>query len=227
MPLHAPLFRATLASLAFALAASARTAAADPPPSDFPPLPTGSSPSAVPPTQPPALSPSPPPALTPPIAPFSPPKLGLPPAPPGYSIPYGYYPYRVVAPPAREAVALPPPPPRHYYSPALFGGGVAAVGVGMGTVLLGSYFVASAAGRIQIYCDTPSFPCAYKTDGQRLTAGAIMMAGGTLVAVAGIPMWFIGSRYVFDTDEKKAARRAEPPVDVRVGAGTASVLVRF
>jgi hypothetical protein len=94
----------------------------------------------------------------------------------------------------------------------------------MATVLTGSYFVASAAGRIEIYCDTPSFPCAYKTDAQRLTGGAIMMTAGTLVAAAGIPMWFVGARYV--PDEKKPAQAA-PPVDVRVGAGSASLSFRF
>jgi len=119
-------------------------------------------------------------------------------------------------------VALPPLPPRRYNSPSLFAGGVTAVVVGMSTVLLGSYFVASAPGRIEIYCDTPSFPCAYKTDAERLTGGAIMMTAGTLIAVAGVPMWFIGARRV--VDETKAAAL---PFDLRVGAGTASLSVRF
>ena len=54
-----------------------------------------------------------------------------------------------------------------------------------------------------------------------------MMAAGTLVAVAGIPMWFIGAHHVVVPDEKKAARAAPLALDVRVGAGTASLSVRF
>ena len=76
------------------------------------------------------------------------------------------------APPMRPIVqseSLPAMPPRRYYNPSLFAGGVTAVTVGTATVLVGSYLVASAPGRIEIYCDTPSFPCAYKTDAQRLT----------------------------------------------------------
>ena len=214
--------RAGLAAVALAIAAGPRIAAADPPPSDLPPLYGTPLPSPAP-APVPASAPAP--ALAPPGVPVTPPVL------PGYArLPPGYAPFAWSGPPMRPIVqseTLPPLPPRRYYSPGLFAGGVVAVGVGMATVLLGSYFVASAPGRIEIYCDTPSFPCAYKTDAQRLTGGAIMMAAGTLVGVAGIPMWFIGARRVVVPDEKKAARAAPLPVDVRVGAGTASLRFRF
>ncbi len=217
MPLHPPLPRAALASLAFALVASARVAAADPPPSDLPPITTGPATDAD--------KAPPPPALVPPSTPITPPRLALPRGlVPGY-VPYPYrYPYQPIV---SEAPKLPVPPPRRYYSEGLLAGGVVAVAVGLTSVFIGSYFVASSAGRIEIYCDMPSFPCAYKTDAQRLTGGAIMMAAGGVVGVAGIPMWFIGSRYVFLKDEKKAALGSDPPVDVRVGAGRANLIVRF
>ncbi len=221
---HARSAYAAVAAAALALVAAPRTAAADPPPSDLPPV--GGAPVASPAPAPvPAPAPTPPTTpVRPPIEPFAPfAGVGAPPGlmttPPGYAAPYPWAPPMVQAP---ANVALPPLPPRRYNSPSLFAGGVTAVVVGMSTVLVGSYFVASAPGRIEIYCDTPSFPCAYKTDAQRLTGGAIMMTAGTLIAVAGIPMWFIGARRV--VDEKKAAAQ---PVDVRVGAGTASLSVRF
>jgi hypothetical protein len=103
---------------------------------------------------------------------------------------------------------------------------VVSVGAGLTFVLIGSYLVASAADRIPIYCDTPTTPCAFKDDGTRLVGGAIMMAGGTLLGIAGIPMWFVGSRYVTipkGEQEKKAALVPE----LRLGPGSASVSFRF
>jgi hypothetical protein len=100
---------------------------------------------------------------------------------------------------------------------------VAVVG-GMSMALIGSYFVSSAVGRIDVFCDMPSSPCAHKTDEPRLTGGAILMAAGAAIGAAGIPMWFIGSQYVIvPKGEKKPALR----VDVRVGAGSAAVGLRF
>jgi hypothetical protein len=66
----------------------------------------------------------------------------------------------------------------------------------MAVVLIGSYFVASAAGRIDIFCDQPSIPCAYKNDATRMTGGAITMAVGALIGAAGVPMWVIGAQHV-------------------------------
>ena len=82
-----------------------------------------------------------------------------------------------------------------------------------------------AAERIDIYCDTPSFPCAHSTDAPRMTkAAAADGLAGALAGIAGIPMWFIGSQYeAAPQDEKKVARIPE----VRLGAGTASVTFRF
>jgi hypothetical protein len=99
----------------------------------------------------------------------------------------------------------------------LYVGGVTSVIVGVGAVLLGSYFVASAAGRIDIYCDMPSVPCAYKNDAPRMTGGAVMMALGSVLAAAGIPMWLVGSQYVLvpKGEQPKAEVHALP--EVRLG----------
>ncbi len=126
--------------------------------------------------------------------------------------------------PLSDPYALPPLPPRRRKDTGHFVGGVLLVSGGMGIVLAGAYLVASAAERIDIYCDTPSFPCAHKTDAPRMTGGALLMTAGTLAAAAGIPMWFIGSQYVLvPKDEKKAALVPE----VRVGAGSASLTFHF
>jgi hypothetical protein len=206
-----PLRRALLAPLALVLAAAARPAAADPPPSALPPLTAGPAPTA------PGQAHPPPPVL--PYAPFPQPSLG---ALSGFMVsPSGYAPSYV------DVLPDPPPPPHRYASPALIAGGVTAVAVGLATVFLGSYFVGSAADRIQIYCDIPSFPCAFKTDGQRLTTGALMVGGGAALAIAGIPMWVLGSRWVLLSDDKKATLRTALPIDVRVGAGAATLSIRF
>jgi hypothetical protein len=124
-----------------------------------------------------------------------------------------------------EGLTLPPPPPRRRYNMGLFAGGVVAVGGGMALALVGAYLVSSAEDRIYIYCDSTQQPCAYKTDGPRLTGGALLMAGGALVAVAGIPMWFIGSQYVMIPDGERKQPALQP--EVSVGAGRASVRFRF
>jgi len=225
--------RISLCAVACALAAVARTAAADPPPSDLPPLarPT----SAAPPPAPGAPAPPGLAWLAPGAAPAgSAPAGSVPPgyappgyAPPGYAppgyAPPGYYAGQYPMTP-QSSYVLPEPLPRRRRDGGLFVGGVVAVAGGMAAVLVGAYLVSSAAGAIDIYCDSPSFPCAHKTDAVRLTGGAIMMAGGTALGIAGIPMWLIGSQYVtLPTGEKKAAL----PPEVRVGAGSASVTFHF
>jgi hypothetical protein len=126
--------------------------------------------------------------------------------------------------PLSDPYALPPLPPRRRHDTGLFVGGVFMVSGGMALALLGAYFVSSAAERIDIYCDTPSFPCAHKTDAPRMTGGALLMTVGALASAGGIPMWFVGSRWeVVRKDEKKAALAPE----VRVGAGTASLTLHF
>ena len=112
----------------------------------------------------------------------------------------------------------------------LFVGGVIAVTGGMSAVLLGSYFVASAAGRIDIYCDRPSIPCATKDDGPRMTGGAVVMAIGALAGAAGIPMWLIGSQYVtIPASEKTASEKptASAVPEVHIGPLGASATLRF
>jgi hypothetical protein len=213
---------------------------APPPPATPAPASPGSDPRTpghvVPPAGPPAPGTPATPGASPPYG-YGYPPYGYPPygygyPPPGWTpspgeIPPGYQAGAVGSPQLarrEESYALPSLPPRRRYSTSLFAGGVVAVGVGMSLVLIGSYLVASAADRINIYCDTPSVPCAYKDDGPRLTAGALMMAGGALVGVAGIPMWLVGSRYVAIPDgEHKAARWPE----LRLGVGTAAVTYRF
>ncbi len=148
-------------------------------------------------------------------------------APPGYAPPgdpaSGYYPSPYAMAP-RSSYILPESLPRQRRDTGLFVGGVLAVAGGMAAALVGAYLVSSAAGAIDIYCDTPSFPCAHKTDAVRLTGGAIMMAGGAALGIAGIPMWLVGSQYVtVPRGEKKPAFLPE----VRVGAGSASATLRF
>lgn len=229
----ASLHRISLCALACAATALARTAAAEGP-SNLPPVP-GPAPK---PPGPPVIVPgsaTPPglawmaPSYTPPgpgsVAPSAtPPGYGLPYQLPGYPAPSypasGYYGSQYF----QTSYVLPEPLPRRRRDTGLFVGGVIAVAGGMAAVLVGAYLVSSAAGAIDIYCDTPSFPCAHKTDAVRLTGGAILMAGGTALGIAGIPMWLVGSQYVtLPRGDKKAALRP----DVRVGVGSASLTWRF
>lgn len=224
-------------ALPLLLIASARTARADPPPTAATPPPDLTPVTPGTPVTPPGYGP---PGLPPPYVPPTPAPGTLPPgygaASPGYGVPSrygtaappGYYPPypapRAQPPAPFDPYFLPPPPPRRHYDTRLFVGGVTAVVAGMVTVLVGAYVVSSAANRIPIYCDTPSFPCAFKTDTPLLAGGAVMMAAGALVGAAGIPMWIIGSQYVtVPSAEKKAALVPE----LRVGPGSASVSVSF
>jgi hypothetical protein len=108
----------------------------------------------------------------------------------------------------------------------LFVGGAMSVAIGMGTVLLGSYFVASAAGRIDVYCDMPSIPCAHKDDGTRMTVGGVMMGLGGLLGAAGVPMWLFGSQWVYVPKSEKRPARLELP-ELRVGPAGGSVSLQF
>jgi len=208
---RAPFYVAVaLASMSLAGRANAQT-----PPPNAPLTPPSSTPPAAAPPAPSSTAPAPPPFV--------------PAAPPGYGspyLPYPYpYPYPGVAPPQRQdPYLLPALPPRRRRDVGLFAGGVTAVTVGVGAVLLGAYLAASAAGRIDIYCDTPAVPCAHKTDGERMTAGAVTMAIGGVIGVAGVPMWIIGSQFV--TIPKGEPRPALVPA-LRVGLGRASATFTF
>jgi hypothetical protein len=94
----------------------------------------------------------------------------------------------------------------------------------MAVVLVGSYFVASAAGRIDIFCDQPSVPCAYKNDAARMTGGAIMMAAGALIGAAGVPMWVIGGQHIVIP---KGSQPSSWVPEVRVGPLSGSVALHF
>jgi hypothetical protein len=247
MTFASPLRGLAGAALTFALAVAARMANADtPPPSAAPVFPgTLVTPSGAPVPAPPSASPPARPGLPPGyVSPGDvPPGYVVPPgygAPPGYGVspyygaagPQGYYPPPMAQAAARPApfdpYFLPPPPPRRHYDVKLFAGGVTAVVGGMATVLVGAYFVSSAANRIDIYCDTPSFPCAHLTDASLLTGGAVLMAFGALVGAAGIPMWIVGSQYVtVPKEETKAAREPELGLHLEPHAGSASVSIRF
>jgi hypothetical protein len=243
-------------TLAAAVPALALAADPPPPsaPQDFPSVPGAAKPAPAAPAPPPSVTPGPPapvpwaPAPGAPAAPAQYPPYGYPPygyppygygyppqgwgpspseIPPGYQTRGGPTPGIYPAGPTDDSISLPPLPPRRRYSTSLFAGGVVAVAGGMALVLLGSYLVASGADRIDIYCDTPGVPCAYKNDGQRMTAGAVMMAGGALVGIAGIPMWLVGSRFVtIPRDETRRKEEALQP-ELRIGAGTATVSFRF
>jgi hypothetical protein len=145
---------------------------------------------------------------------------------PAYAQPYpGYYPMPYPqAVPRQESYVLPPPPPRQHQSTGMFVGGVLMVSGGLVGVIAGAVLVSSSANRIDIYCDSPSFPCAHKDDAARKGAGAAVMTIGALVGAAGIPMWIVGARLVPAPKDEK--RPALVP-DLRVGAGTATVTVSF
>jgi hypothetical protein len=175
------------------------------------------------------------------MAPVRPPVA--PPLPSGYPYPY---PYGYGAPPAYgppnsypyagapayqradgEQSPLPPPAPRRRYNNGLFAGGVVALVAGMTSVFIGAYLVSAGTDRIEIYCDSsPSIPCAHKNDASFVGGGAAAMAIGAAVAAAGLPMWFIGSRFVTIPPGEREKKAAVLP-EVRVGAGSASVSLRF
>lgn len=225
--------------IAAALGASPAIAQAPPAP-DLPPL-------SGPPVQPAQPAPPGPPA---PSAPSTTPKPkqpgpghyagATPPGwmspqemPPGfvpYPYPYYYYPQQPLA--ARKDVdyRLPPPPPRRRNDVGMLAGGVVMVAAGLGAVIGGAVLVSTSVNRIDIYCDSPSFPCAHMDDNARKTGGALLMAGGALVGAAGIPLWIIGSKLVpLVNDRGQPGTQPKPALvpDIRVGAGTASVTIRF
>jgi hypothetical protein len=116
------------------------------------------------------------------------------------------------APSQPDPYTLPPPLPRRRRDTKLFVGGVVAVTGGMAAVLLGSYFVSTGVGRIEIYCDTPSVPCAYKNDAPRMTGGAVLMIVGAIAGVAGVPMWLFGSQWVVIPKGEPASAAWRPRV---------------
>jgi hypothetical protein len=154
--------------------------------------------------------------------------------PPGYTAPPGYPPgYSPFAPPPSSYVdlsALPPPPPRQRYNAPMMAMGIVMVGGGLLSVITGSVLVSESTDRIDIYCDTPSSPCAHKDDASRRTGGALMMAIGAAAGAAGIPLWIIGAKMVpAPRDEKGSAppKAAQAWPEVRVGAGGVSLVGRF
>lgn len=218
---------AIVAALAAAIAAG--DAAAQAPP-DLPPLqpPAPAPPSAQPasPAQPAPMTPAP--RMAPPGFNWTSPSE----IPPGFAMPPGYYPmpYYGRPTPRPDDYALPPPPPRRRYNTGMWVGGVIMVGAGIATAILGAGLVSSASDRVDIYCDSPSFPCAHKDDDGMKTLGAILMAGGAIMGAAGIPMWLVGSRFVPVTKgapgDPAPARPALSP-EVRIGPGVASFSLRF
>lgn len=225
---------ASIGALVVASALASAPAAADPPP-DLPPLPGSITPSVpAAPAPAPAASPSPAPGPYPyPGYPAYPTRPSSGELPPGYSVPYYYYsPYpmtmgQAFTKPSIELAAL---PPRKRHSPGMMAGGIVMVAAGVASVIGGAVLVTQSADRIAIYCDMPSFPCAYEDDMQRKTAGALLMAAGALVAAGGIPLWAIGAKMevVPRPDDKGAAPKAGALApELRVGPGSASLVVRF
>jgi len=151
-------------------------------------------------------------------------------------MPYYYYQQPPQQGPRPDEYNLPPPPPRRYNSAGMVAGGVVILTKNITTIITNSILISTAANRIDIYCDSPSFPCAHTDDATRKSAGIVFMAGGALLAAAGVPLWLIGARQVplsappAGTPVAPGAP-AQPPhaslPEVRVGLGTASVTVHF
>jgi hypothetical protein len=225
--------RALACALVVASALASTLAVADPPP-DLPPLPG----SAV--TPAPALG-TPPPGLPATLAPGSGPGPTFYPfpggpttpgeVPPGYTVPYYFAPYMMPQAARPASLEIPPLPPRMRHSAGLMAGGILMVAAGTAAVVLGAVLVSSSADRIDIYCDMPSFPCAHEDDQTRKVGGALMMAAGAVVAAAGIPLWVTGARMELVAKTPDSAPTPPKPAalspELRVGAGTASLLVRF
>jgi hypothetical protein len=243
-----PLDDRRLAALGLALAAALATpaAAAQQPgaPPDLPPV-------AGPPVQ---VAPEPPKGAPP----AAPPAMQPQPVPPGaqsypYPYPYGYgYPPPGLswmspnevppgfAPNGAPGLApqkprtvddynLPEPPPRRRYNQGMWVGGILMVVGGLASVITGAALVSTSANRIDIYCDSPSFPCAHKDDDSRKTGGVLFMAAGAVVGAAGIPLWLVGSKLVplGKPDAQPQPGRPALVPEIKVGAGTATVTVRF
>lgn len=224
------------AAAGLGIALLAPPAAADTPP-DLPPLaaPPGAAPGAA--TAPATGAPGAPAAPRAPAPPFgygapppgaqpAPPWMSPAEVPPGFPAQYpAYYPmpYPMVA-PRQDGSELPAPPPRRYRSTGMFVGGVLMVSGGLVAVIAGAALVSSSANRIDIYCDTPSFPCAHKDDAIRKNGGATLMALGGIVGALGIPVWIVGAKMVPVPREER--RPAFVP-ELRVGAGSARLTVSF
>jgi len=227
--------------LALGLALAAPPAAAQQPaaPPDLPPV-AGPPVPVAPPKAPPGTPPPQPGAPgAQPVAPYPYPYpygYGYPPpglswaspgeVPPGMAPPAGYAPQ---AQRTADDYHLPPPPPRRRLNTGMWIGGILVVVGGIGSVITGAAFVSTSANRIDIYCDSPSFPCAHKDDDARRSAGVFLMAAGGVVGAAGIPLWLVGSRLVplaRPGDKPPPGKPALAP-ELRVGAGTATLTVRF
>jgi|GEM_PF-1098737 len=98
------------------------------------------------------------------------------------------------------------------------------VGGGLVAVIAGAVLVSTSANRIDIYCDSPSFPCGHKDDAARKNVGAALMAIGGLAGAAGIPVWLVGAKLV---PLPRAEKRPALVPELRVGAGVARVTVSF
>lgn len=207
------------ASIAVAALGLAAPAAADPPP-DLPPVvapppsspPPPAKPAAAPPALPvPTFAPQPYPTWTAP-GPFPP---GYPGGYPGGAMPAYTSPYN----PAEYAI--PPPPPRRRYSPGMHASGVALVVVGLSSVITGAALISSATNRIDVYCDTPSFPCAHLDDTARRNGGIATMAVGAVMSAVGVPLWIVGSKLV------PLAPQAAPAAAIHFGPAQAKLTIRF
>jgi hypothetical protein len=213
--------RARLVAASFAIAGlgAAAPAAADPPP-DLPPV--LAPPPSAPPAKPVASQPAPPVQAVPTFAPQPYPTWNAPgPFPPGYpgaAMPAYASPYN----PAEYALP-PPPPPRQRHNPAMYASGVALVVVGLSSVITGAALISTATNRIDVYCDTPSFPCAHLDDAPRRNGGIAVMAVGAAMAAVGMPLWIVGSKLVLI----RPAPRAAPAAELRFGPAQARLAVSF
>jgi hypothetical protein len=216
-----------LCALAVALSPGIAPAQSPSPPAaspGAPPAPPGAPPAQAPPGAPPAgVPPSawPPPSAHPGYVPIPANEL-----PPGYAPPLGYMP--IYDPSAADPTSLPPPPPRKLYSVPMIVGGILMIAGGLGSAAAGAYLISSSKDRIEIYCDGP-FLCATVDDVNRRGAGIALMVVGAVVGAAGIPLWALGARTVAvkSDDQKPPARPAWQAPEVRVGAGSASLTLRF
>lgn len=191
--------------------ATATTAPATPPP---PPSSTGA------PTTPPPAAPGavPPDGAAPPAGGYPPPQGGYPPGygPYGpYGYPYGGGPYYGPAPYYPEPTPAPPPTKRA--NGTLMAAGIIMTSVGAIGVLSGLATFASANNRIDIYGDGGQKIGTRDDEGMQVAA-AVLMIGGGVVGIAGIPMWVIGGKRV-PLDESELPKESTTPGAAPSGPG--------
>jgi hypothetical protein len=105
----------------------------------------------------------------------------------------------------------------------MYAGGVAMVVVGLSSVITGAALISTSTNRIDVYCDSPSFPCAHLDDTGRRNAGIAAMTLGAAMSAAGMSLWIVGSRLVPIGPAPKAPGAAE----VRLGPARVALALRF